>query len=119
MAIEHKLINYNWGNGFKTTNTILNTPYEPQVMIIGTFNHGWNWNQADFFYGRGLYMWTVLANIFIYNQNCLSKQRTINNVEPSFEQLFTICKKGKLTFADIVLKTKPQVKIEQKKNQLL
>jgi hypothetical protein len=64
--IIHKFNRYDFGFGFETTNGILNiTPYEPKVLVIGTFNHGWPWNKSDFFYGRDMYMWPALHNIFI------------------------------------------------------
>jgi len=47
-------------------------------------------------------MWTVLGNLFQYNKNYLIAPRTINNQQPTLEQLFVICKKGKIVFADIV-----------------
>jgi hypothetical protein len=103
MPILHKYQLYNFHNGFQTHNAILDTvPYPPEVIFIGTFNHGWSWNYSDFFYVRNMYMWTVLGNLFNYNKNYLSSHRTINNLHPSFEQLFEICIKGKITFADIV-----------------
>ena len=101
--MQHKFLNYNFENGYQTHNSILDTtPYKPEVIFIGTFNHGWDWNQSDFFYGRGMYMWPLLANLFIYNSNFLTKQRTINHNNPTFGELFEICSKGKIAFADIV-----------------
>jgi len=95
-----------WPHGFATTSAILSTtPYEPEVIIIGSFNHGWPWNDADFFYGRGMYMWTVMANMFLHNANIQVDRRNpppLNNT-PSLNEIFTICKKGKLCFADIIL----------------
>ncbi len=95
-----------WPQGFATTNAILSTtPYEPEVIIIGSFNHGWQWNDADFFYGRGMYMWTVMANLFLHNENIQVDRRNPpppNNI-PALNEIFQICKKGKLCFADIIL----------------
>lgn len=95
-----------WPDGYATQNAILvNTPYQPEVIIIGSFNHGWNWNNADFFYGRNMYMWTVMANLFIHNANISIARRNPppgNNI-PSLNQIFNICQKGKLCFADVVL----------------
>ena len=103
MPFLHKYQEYNFGNGFQTHNSILDTvPYEPEVIFIGTYNHGWSWNHSDFFYGRGMYMWTVLGNLFLHGHNHLINQRTINHNEPTFAQLFEICKIGKIAFADIV-----------------
>ncbi len=95
-----------WPQGYATTNAILSsTPYEPEVIIIGSFNHGWPWNDADFFYGRGMYMWTVMANLFLHNNNVLIARRNPSpgNNAPSLTQIFEICKRGKLCFADVVL----------------
>jgi len=103
MLFLHKFHQHDFKNGFQTHYSILDTvPYEPEVMFIGTFNHGWSWNNSDFFYGRNMYMWTVLGNLFEYNRNYLIAPRTINNLQPTFEQLFEICLKGKIVFADIV-----------------
>ncbi len=55
--ILHKFLNTPqeiWNNGFTTKDAILQTPYFPKVLFIGTFNHGWIWNTADFFYGRDM-----------------------------------------------------------------
>ena len=97
-----------WPNDYATTNAILSkTPYEPEAIIIGSFNHGWPWNDADFFYGRDMYMWTVMANLFLNNLNALTARRNPppgNNI-PSLTQIFEICKKGKLCFADVILGT--------------
>jgi hypothetical protein len=93
----------NFPIGFETHKAILhNSFYDPEVLIIGTYNHGWSWNQADFFYGRDMYMWTALGNLFLYNGNHLTQRRTINHDHPTFEQLFEICSSGKIAFADIV-----------------
>lgn len=103
MPFLHKYQNHNFGNGFETHNSILDTvPYNPEVIFIGTYNHGWSWNNSDFYYGRGMYMWTAMANLFLHNSNSLITQRTVNNNIPSREQIFEICKKGKFIFADIV-----------------
>ncbi len=109
MPICHKFKSYNWENGFYTKDSILHTPYKPEVMFIGTFNHGWSWNKADFFYGRDMYMWPILANLFIYNNNYLNKPRNEKNSNPTLEEIFKICLKGKITFSDIVKGTKNEV----------
>ncbi|SFH40560.1 hypothetical protein [Pontibacter chinhatensis] len=120
MPIFHKFLNKDWNNGFQTHNCILDTvPYEPEVIIIGTFNHGWAWNNADFFYGRGMYMWTILGNMFLHNDNLMVDRRTVNNNIPTLDQIFQICKNGKIVFADIVQGTKPQVPIETKQHSIL
>jgi hypothetical protein len=122
MAIRHKFENkpinapnVTWPDNYATTNAILTkTPYKPEVIIIGTFNHGWQWNDADFFYGRGMYMWTVMSNLFVYDGNILTDRRNPlpgNNV-PSLNQIFEICEKGKLCFADLILGTSHNIPIQ-------
>lgn len=119
MPIRHKFENkppdapaIAWLPGFATTNAILNrTPYPPEVIIIGSFNHGWPWNTADFFYGRDMYMWTIMANLFLHNTNVLIERRNPppgNNI-PTINQIFEICQKGKLCFADVVLGVKAAI----------
>ena len=50
MSIYHKFQEQDFGNSFQTHNSILDkVSYDPEVIFIGTFNHGWSWNQADFF----------------------------------------------------------------------
>jgi hypothetical protein len=111
MPIQHKFLNYKWGNGFCTQNTILhNKTYDPEILFIGGFNPDVPWNTADFFYGRRGYMWTILGNFFLNNANVLTAQRTpVNNNIPTLTQIFEICKKGKISFADIVLGTNPNI----------
>ena len=77
MTLLHKYQQHDFLNGFQTHNSILDiVPYEPEVLFIGTYNHGWSWNNSDFFYGRSMYMWTVLGNLFEYNNNYLVSPRT-------------------------------------------
>ncbi|MGN7986222.1 hypothetical protein ACTJKC_02720 [Pedobacter sp. 22226] len=103
MPNKHKYQEHNFGNGFETHNSILDTvPYDPEVIFIGTYNHGWSWNPSDFFYGRGMYMWTILGNLFLNNGNHWTAPRTALNDIPSLETIFNICSKGKIVFADIV-----------------
>lgn len=103
MPFLHKYQQHDFQNEFQTHDSILDiVPYEPEVIFIGTYNHGWDWNHSDFYYGRGMYMWTALGNLFLYNHNHLINQRTINNNEPTLDQVFEICIKGKIVFADIV-----------------
>lgn len=113
MSIHHKFKKHDWNNGFYTNSSILHTPYDPEVIIIGTFNHGWNWNSADFFYGRDMYMWPILANLFLNNSNIFVKPRNKNNEVPTLEEIFEICKRGKLSFADIVSGTKQNISLIQ------
>lgn len=111
MPVSHKFLNHNWGNGFWTENAILKTDkYEPEVLFLGTFNHGFEWNQSDFFYGRGMYMWTIMSNLFIHNENHLIQRRTIENNIPSLNQVFEICQKGRFVFADLIKGTSKNVK---------
>lgn len=111
MSIIHKYQEYDFGNGFQTHDSILDTtPYDPEVIIIGTHNHGWSWNTSDFFYGRGMYMWPALANLFLHNSNVLIKKRQINWDTPSQLQVFEICSKSKIIFGDIVKGLKEKIK---------
>lgn len=121
MPIQHKFLNHNdWENGFYTENSILkNKEFLPEVLFIGTFNHGWNWNPSDFFYGRGMYMWPNLANLFLHNQNILVAARRLNNDNPALEQIFEICKKGKIAFADIIKGTKENIDIKIENRNVL
>ena len=115
MPFLHKYQEYDFGNDFQSHSSILDTvPYDPEVIFIGTYNHGWSWNYSDFYYGRGMYMWTALGNLFLYNRNHLVNQRNFNNDQPSFEDLFEICRRGKIVFADIVKGIKQNIEaIEQ------
>jgi hypothetical protein len=127
MAIRHRFENkphdapgINWPNEFKTENAILSgTPYKPEVIIIGSFNHGWPWNTADFFYGRDMYMWTVMANLFLNNGNILIDRRNPppGNDIPSLNEIFKICKRGKLCFADVILGTHPAIPVAINHNE--
>ena len=110
----HKFFQTNFQNGFETHNSILDTvSYDPEVIFIGTFNHGWSWNKADFFYGRGMYMWTVLGNLFLYNENRLIRQRNFNYDNPDYNQIFEICRKGKIVFADLVKGIKENISVKE------
>jgi hypothetical protein len=119
MPFLHKYQEHNFNNGFQTQNSILkNVIYEPEVIFIGTYNHGWSWNNSDFYYGRGMNMWTSLANLFLYNYNHLVNQRTINNNVPTKTEIFEICIKGKIVFADIVKGIRENIQaIEQPENK--
>lgn len=114
MAILHNFLNHNFGNGFYTENTILkNDNYDPEVLIIGTFNHGWIWNEADFFYGRGMFMWTVMANLFLHNSNELISTRRANNNNPNINEIFEICLRAKISFADLVRGTSENIPTQE------
>jgi hypothetical protein len=119
MPFLHKYQQHNFDNGFQTHNSILDTVnYDPEVIFIGTYNHGWSWNNSDFYYGRGMYMWTAMANLFIHNSNHLINQRTANNNIPTRPQIFDICRNGKMVFADIVKGIKDNIQaVEQPENE--
>src|SRR5947209_2470415 len=112
MSIFHKNIQSNWKNGFATHNAILDmTLYNPEILFIGTFNPGTeNDNFSDFFYGRN-YFWTAFKNYFIHNKIQINKRRMPTNgrksnsiLDPEIAEIFTICTRLKLSFADLILK---------------
>jgi hypothetical protein len=112
MSLEHKFLNHNWKNGFSSENTILkSSEYFPEVMFLGTFNPNLEWNDADFYYGRNMYMWPILTNLFLYNKNQLHKPRTQFNLVPNLEDIFTICNKARLSFAEIISEINGEIEI--------
>ena len=119
MPFLHKYQDHTFENGFQTHNSILDiVPYSPEVIFIGTFNHGWSWNESDFFYGRGGFMWPIMANLFLYNRNHLIKKRTARNDTPTKQQIFDICESSKIVFADIVKGIKENIQaVEQPENK--
>lgn len=111
MSISHKFIETNFLNGFQTHNAILDvTPYQPEVMIVGTFNPNTPNGVADFFYGRN-YFWTAFKNLFIYNNIVLLNRRMPTNgvapaiLNPTILEIFELCITLKLTFSDFILET--------------
>jgi hypothetical protein len=101
--VQNRFQFHDFLNGFQIHNSILDlVPFEPEVLFIGTFNHGWSWNSSDFFFGRDMYMWTVLANLFIFNNNHLTSRRNSKTPIPSLNQIFDICQSGKMVFASLV-----------------
>jgi len=110
MTIKHKFIKTELGDGYATNNAILNiTPYEPEVMFIGTFNPDTpNANFADFFYGRNFF-WTAMKNLIISKKLVLKNRRMPQNgkppetLDPTLKEIFEICSILKLTFSDLVL----------------
>ncbi len=111
---QHKFLNVDFGQpypniasaqGFVAENAILKTtPYRPEVMIIGTFNPD-DGNGADFFYGRNRnYLWRIFQN-FANNANVLNGPA---DGVPAIGQIFELCKKFKLSFADLITKTKAE-----------
>lgn len=109
MPILHKFYQTNWNNGFQTHNSILDiTPYEPEVMFIGTFNPDTpNANFADFFYGRNFF-WTGFKNLFIHNAIAIANRRMPQNgpppaiLNPTLNEIFDLCITLKLSFADLI-----------------
>ena len=97
MPIQHKFFQKNFGNGFETNNAILDiTPYNPEVMIIGTFNpEAPNANFADFFYGRNFF-WTAFKNLFIHNNVVIPFRRMPPNgippaiLNPTLQEIFEL-----------------------------
>lgn len=118
MPCNHKFQEHRFNNEFQTHNAILDkVPYYPEVIIIGSFNHGWAWNPSDFYYGRNMFMWPILGNLFLNNRNEYIHQRNINHDEPNLNQIFEICKKGKIVFADIVKGINPSIPIVENNDQ--
>jgi hypothetical protein len=109
MSIKHKFQYVDWKNGFYTENSILKTNlYKPEVLFLGTFNPNTpNDNHADFFYGRN-WFWPAFKNLFIENDLVNLNRRMPSNgapiypLNPSLNEIFSICEKGKLSFADLI-----------------
>ncbi len=117
--MQHKFLERNdLPFGFSTNDTILKSEeYCPITLFVGTYNPNWDWNPADFFYGRGMYMWPILANLFLYNENILFHPRNGNNNQPTLQQIYEICKKGKISFADIIKGVKNDIPINVNNQQ--
>ena len=111
MTINHKFTNVNpennqlnWDKEFYTENSILKNRdiYNPEILILGTFNPDLNTNKADFFYGRN-YFWTGFKNLFCFNNVQLHCERLATcPYNPSLNEIFSYCKNLKLTFADLI-----------------
>jgi hypothetical protein len=107
MAITHKFKTYDFGNNFKTENAILEVgDYEPEIMILGTFNPLTTneANMADFFYGRN-WFWPSIFNILNHQKIVHTKQRKFTlppEYCPTLEEIKKLCEKYKLTFADMI-----------------
>lgn len=86
-------------------------------MFIGTFNPDVPWNSADFFYGRDMYMWPILANLILYNNQLLNKPRTHKINQPTITDIFKICEIGRLSFSDIISGFKKDVDLEINNNE--
>lgn len=107
--IKHVFFEKNFQNSFRCENAILETPYLPEILILGTFNPNTpNTNFADFFYGRN-YFWTALKNLFIHEEMRITGPRMPKNgkpkkkLNPGLDEIFELCKKLKLTFADLII----------------
>ena len=103
MAIRHKFYQKDWDNGFATDHAILSTtPYQPEVLILGTFNPTMEGNVADFFYGRN-YFWPALTNLFVHGQPLLLSRRDRYPMLTSpLPEVFALCTQVRLSFADLV-----------------
>jgi len=107
MPIQHKFLNHNWNNEFQTHNAILDTtPYIPEILILGTFNPSSLNNMfVDFFYGRN-WFWTGFKNLFIHNEIVITQKRiNTHPINPNLHEILELCKRLKLTFADLILET--------------
>ncbi|TSJ39579.1 hypothetical protein FO440_17710 [Mucilaginibacter corticis] len=109
MSIYHKFYETDFKCGFQTHNAILDiTPYQPEVMFLGTNNPNTKENFADFFYGRN-YLWPGLKNLFIHNEVLIDNPRMqlrgkpAEVLNPELNEIFTLCNKLRLTFADLIL----------------
>ena len=76
-------------------------PYNPKVLIIGTFNPASENNVADFFYGRN-YFWRVFENL-VNGNALLNGRRDDHDMIPTLPRIIEICKQMKLSFADLIL----------------
>lgn len=109
MSVPHKFLETDFGNGFQTHNAILDTtPYDPKVLVIGTFNpQTKKRNHADFFYGRN-YFWPAFFNLFEHNGIVLTDRRMPTNgvpqepFIPKRSKILELCSKLEITFADMI-----------------
>lgn len=109
MPIQHKFIEHNFENGFATNNAILQqTPYKPEVLIIGTFNPNTpNANFADFFYGRN-FLWTGFKRLlnpnYIFNNQRRMPQNGVAQepFNPTIQEICSLCENFKLSFCDLI-----------------
>jgi hypothetical protein len=94
---------------FQINRAILSsTPYEPEVLIVGTSNPATPYADfEDFFYGRD-YFWPAFKMLQNpkYNFQDGRRIRSIGEPEqplnPTLPEILTLCKEFKLTFADLV-----------------
>ena len=114
MRINHKFLNipadnnpFNWHHSFYTENAILKNIeiYNPEILVLGTFNPNLTTNLADIFYGRN-YFWPAFKNLFIngvIDENLLIQQRlNYDPYNPNLNEIFVLCQKLKLTFTDLI-----------------
>lgn len=105
MAVNHKFIQTNFGQGFSTDNAILSsTPVKPKILFLGTFNPDTpdNVNIADFYYGRN-WFWPGLFNIITHNALHYTRQRKFSNpLDPTRQSILEFCEKYQITFADLI-----------------
>ncbi len=104
MAILHTMCTKNWLGGFGTNNNAIltETPYKPEILIIGTYNPDTPENNAiaDFFYGRN-YFWPAFHNLSNNNPILLLQRRDVGNA-PNIEGIFNLCEHFRLSFADLI-----------------
>src|SRR5436190_9710995 len=103
MAVSHKFTNHDFNNGFQTHNAILDvTPYDPEVLIVGTFNPDTVPNaNSDFYYSRN-YFWPALNNLLGDGRPWLPRRRDDGGNLPSIEEIFNICHEFALSFGDLI-----------------
>ena len=100
---RHKFENFKFSSSFYTENVILRPPYNPEVLILGTFNPD-DGNFADFFYGRNFF-WPIFRMFYNNTTEYSNQKRSPKNLSPSLNEILDICSYFKLSFADLVLST--------------
>jgi hypothetical protein len=106
MAVEHKFKNKTWkinDEEFSTENAILSkVPYNPKILILGTFNPTQDGNNTCFFYGRN-YFWPAMFNLFVYKKY-KSLDRSDSKKAPKIqtEKILEFCKNHQIVFADLI-----------------
>lgn len=92
-------------NGFKyrTSTAILSeVPFDPEILVLGTFNPEQPDNNPEFYYGRN-YFWPLIFNLLKHKSIHYTKKRE-NYDSPllSIGEILGICQKYKLVFADLI-----------------
>ena len=115
MPVNHRFLKHNFGNGFATHNAILDTtPYEPEVLFVGTYNPTTNAvNSADFFYGRkSSWFWPTMKNLFVHGNVVQFNRRQLVQmgpppvlINPLLHEVFDLCIDTRMVFADLMKKT--------------